>query len=100
MLILQRRSGESIRIGEDIEITIVSTEGGRVRLAISAPTEVPILRSELIGAREANRDSAMDLIAPDELFGLIDGLVPNSPAAKPASPVKLLTQNEHKHTEE
>ena len=99
MLILQRRSGESIRIGEDIEITIVSTEGGRVRLAISAPSEVPILRSELIGARETNRDSAMDLIAPDELLGLIDNLVPTVSTAKPAASVKLLTQKELKHTD-
>jgi len=94
MLILQRRSGESIRIGDDIEITIVSTEGGRVRLAISAPTEVPILRSELIGARETNQDSAMELVAPNELLGLIDDLIPISPAAKPVSSVKLLTQKE------
>lgn len=94
MLILQRRSGESIRIGEDIEITIVSTEGGRVRLAISAPTDIPILRSELIGARETNRESAMDLVAPSELLGLIDDLIPTAPAAKPVSPVKLLTQKE------
>ena len=94
MLILQRRSGESIRIGDDIEITIVSTEGGRVRLAISAPTEIPILRSELIGARETNQDSAMELIAPNELLGLIDDLIPISPAVKPGSSVKLLTQKE------
>ena len=93
MLILQRRSGESIRIGEDIEITIVSTEGGRVRLAISAPTEVTILRSELIGARETNRDSAMDVLAPSELMGLIDDLIPAAASAKPAV-VKLLTQKE------
>lgn len=94
MLILQRRSGESIRIGEDIEITIVSTEGGRVRLAISAPTDIPILRSELIGARETNQDSAMDLVTPSELLGLIDDLLPTPPTAKPVSPVKLLTQKE------
>ena len=94
MLILQRRSGESIRIGEDIEITIVSTEGGRVRLAISAPTDVPILRSELVGARETNRDSAMETVAPDKLLELIDDLIPVTPAVKPVSPVNLLPQKE------
>lgn len=94
MLILQRRSGESIRIGEDIEITIVSTEGGRVRLAISAPTNVPILRSELIGARETNRESAMDMVAPTELLGLIDDLIPTAPTGKPVAPLKLLAQKE------
>ena len=96
MLILQRRSGESIRIGDDIEITIVSTEGGRVRLAISAPTDIPILRSELIGARETNRDSAMETVAPDKLLELIDDLLPAASAAKPVSPVNLLSQKEIK----
>lgn len=94
MLILQRRSGESIRIGDDIEITIVSTEGGRVRLAISAPTDIPILRSELIGAQETNRESALETVAPSELLSLLDDLTPIPPAAKPISSVKLLTQKE------
>ena len=48
MLILQRKPGESVMIGSDISISVISVEGGRVRLAISAPVEVPILRSELI----------------------------------------------------
>ena len=46
MLILQRKPGESVMIGSDISISVISVEGGRVRLAISAPVEVPILRSE------------------------------------------------------
>lgn len=41
MLILQRKSGESLVIGEDISITVVSVDGGRVRLAISAPRMCP-----------------------------------------------------------
>ena len=44
MLILQRKPGESVMIGSDISISVISVEGGRVRLAISAPVEVPILR--------------------------------------------------------
>ena len=94
MLILQRRAGESIRIGEDIEITVVSTEGGRIRLAISAPSDVTILRSELIGARDSNRDAAMDQVAPTELLNLIDGLLPSAPQSLPVSPAKLKTQKE------
>ena len=53
MLILQRRTGESLVIGEDIRVSVVSIEGGRVRLAISAPPEVSILRSELLDAKLA-----------------------------------------------
>ena len=52
MLILQRKPGESVMIGSDISISVISVEGGRVRLAISAPVEVPILRSELIAIQQ------------------------------------------------
>ena len=94
MLILQRRAGESIRIGEDIEITVVSTEGGRVRLSISAPKEITILRSELIGAQETNLDSAMDQVAPSELLSMLDGLLPAVSQTQPVASVKLISQKD------
>lgn len=50
MLILQRKAGEALVIGEDITIRVVSVDGTRVRLAIAAPEDVPILRSELVTA--------------------------------------------------
>ena len=68
MLILQRKPGESLVIGGDISITVVSVEGGRVRLAISAPQDVPILRSELVAATAANKDSAVEETTPMELL--------------------------------
>ena len=68
MLILQRKAGESLVIGEDITIRVVSVDGTRVRLAISAPEDVPILRTELVTATAANRDSAMEESAPAELL--------------------------------
>nr|WP_325217281.1 carbon storage regulator [uncultured Oscillibacter sp.] len=74
MLILQRRTGESLVIGEDIRVSVVSIEGGRVRLAISAPPEVSILRSELLDAKLANQDSAAEEAAPTELLGLLGGI--------------------------
>ncbi|MCX4370492.1 MAG: carbon storage regulator [Dysosmobacter sp.] len=74
MLILQRRPGESVVIGENITISVVSIEGGRVRLAVSAPPEVSILRSELLDAELANRDSAVEEAAPAELLGLLGGM--------------------------
>ena len=55
MLILQRKAGESLVIGEDITVRVVSVDGTRVRLAISAPEDVSILRSELVTATAANR---------------------------------------------
>ncbi|OFI06507.1 hypothetical protein CLOACE_10070 [Clostridium acetireducens DSM 10703] len=47
MLVITRKKGESLLIGEDIEITIVKVEEGAVKLSISAPKSITILRKEL-----------------------------------------------------
>ena len=49
MLVLSRKESESICIGNGIEIIVVSVKGGRVRLGVAAPPEVPVLRREIIG---------------------------------------------------
>ena len=85
MLILQRKPGESLVIGEDISVSVVSIEGGRVRLAISAPPEVSILRSELLDAKLANQDSAAEEAAPTELLGLL-GEIPVSKKQEKGEP--------------
>ena len=47
MLVLTRKEGESIRIGDDIEIVVRRLSGNRVALAVEAPRDVRILRGEL-----------------------------------------------------
>lgn len=47
MLVLSRKSGESIRIGDDIIVTITEIRGGRVKVGISAPDACVIRRGEL-----------------------------------------------------
>lgn len=47
MLVITRKKGESILIGDNIEITIAKIDDGSVKIAISAPKEVTILRKEL-----------------------------------------------------
>jgi len=47
MLILSRRVGEKIMIGDDIEVTVCGIHKGQVKLGIDAPDEVVILREEL-----------------------------------------------------
>ena len=74
MLILQRKAGEALVIGEDITVSVVSIEGNRVRLAISAPEDVSILRSELVKATATNQESVATEFAPDELLGLLGGV--------------------------
>lgn len=49
MLLLTRRIGESVVIGDGVEVRVMSVQGSQVRLGIAAPREVTILRSELIG---------------------------------------------------
>lgn len=55
MLILQRKTGESICIGDDIRITVTDTSGDKVKLAIEAPKCIPIAREELVEAAKNTR---------------------------------------------
>ncbi len=48
MLVLSRKLGEKICIGENICITVVDVERGKIRLGIEAPRDVPIFRQELL----------------------------------------------------
>lgn len=51
MLVLSRKVKESIRIGDSIEIVVLGSGGGRVRLGISAPCDTAIKRSELLAPK-------------------------------------------------
>ncbi len=73
MLILQRKEGESLFIGEDVEVTIVWVVGARVRLAIRAPREVPVLRGELKTAAATNQEAAQEQSSPLALLDLLKG---------------------------
>lgn len=48
MLVLSRKSNETIKIGEDIELRIIEVKGDTVRIGIEAPKSVDILRGELV----------------------------------------------------
>lgn len=47
MLVITRKKGESLLIGDDIEITVTKIDDGTVKIAINAPKEITILRKEL-----------------------------------------------------
>ncbi|MBN1360984.1 MAG: carbon storage regulator [Sedimentisphaerales bacterium] len=51
MLILSRRCGQSIMIGDDIEVFVVDIGGGKVRLGIAGPMHVPVHQRERYDAR-------------------------------------------------
>ncbi|MFJ3372937.1 carbon storage regulator CsrA [Pseudomonas sp. NPDC086251] len=54
MLILTRKIGESIHIGNDITITVLSIDGTQVRIGTQAPREVPVNRLEILRRINAN----------------------------------------------
>lgn len=58
MLILQRKKGQSLTIGNEVTITISEISSDSVKLAINAPKDVLILRSELVEAAEENKAAA------------------------------------------
>jgi carbon storage regulator len=49
-LVLTRKVNEEILIGDDIRLTIIRSRDGRVKLAIEAPADVKVMRSELIAS--------------------------------------------------
>jgi len=56
MLVLSRKHGEVIKVGDDIEITIVRIGPDAVRVGITAPMALNIVRSELVKARNEQLD--------------------------------------------
>lgn len=61
MLVITRKKGESILIGDDIEISVSKIEDGSVKLAIKAPKEMTILRKELFEEVENENKQAMNI---------------------------------------
>lgn len=62
MLVLSRKRNESIKIGDEITVTVVDVRGDKVRLGIAAPKEVRVDRSEVREAieREAARQAGAE----------------------------------------
>ena len=67
MLVLSRRAGESVVLGEDITVTVLEVRGDVVRVGIDAPRSLKVHRAELLAElEESNRQAASpsdDLVA-------------------------------------
>ncbi|KGM97006.1 carbon storage regulator [Clostridium novyi A str. 4552] len=61
MLVVKRKKGESILIGDNIEINIVNIDNGAVKIAIEAPKEVTILRKELYKEVQEENKNAINI---------------------------------------
>ena len=58
MLILTRRVGEGLKIGDEVEVTILGIKGNQVRIGILAPKEVPVHREEIYRRIRAEKEQA------------------------------------------
>ena len=73
MLVLSRKVGERIRIGDGITVTVVRVTGGGVRLGIEAPTEMPVVREELYQQLLAEEREAASGMQVDANEGTVEG---------------------------
>lgn len=60
MLILTRRAGESLMIGEDVSITVLGVKGNQVRIGIDAPKEVAVHREEIYERIQGDDDQELE----------------------------------------
>ncbi len=64
MLVLSRKKGESIMIGDHVEVKIISVDGDQVKLGIVAPKSVKVHRSEIFEAIQEQNKEAL-AVTPD-----------------------------------
>lgn len=57
MLILTRRTGESLRIGDDVQVTVLGVKGNQVRIGVDAPKEIPVHREEVYERIKRERET-------------------------------------------
>jgi len=57
MLILTRRAGEALRIGDEIEVTVMAVNGSQVRIGINAPRDIAVDREEIAERKRRDREA-------------------------------------------
>ena len=60
MLILTRRVGEAVVIGEEVTVTVLGVKGNQVRIGVNAPKSVSVHRDEIFERIKNERDSELD----------------------------------------
>ena len=65
MLVLTRKSNQSIMIGDDIEVSVLSIMGEKVRIGIQAPRDIPVFRKEVYLEIQQERAGTVDAASGD-----------------------------------
>lgn len=65
MLVLSRKKGETLIIGDEIQVTVLDIKGDQVRIGIAAPREVSILRKEILTAVKEENLTALNINESD-----------------------------------
>lgn len=73
MLVITRKIGESVIIDGNIEIRILDAHGDKVRVGITAPKEMQVMRSELLDTQNSNREAvtSANMVSLDSLLNAI-----------------------------
>ena len=88
MLVIARKVGQTVLIGDNIEVTISAIRGDQVRLAIAAPREITILRREVVEQVEQSNVAAVDSAS-----GVMDAVRPDQAAGSRVTPVVARPQS-------
>ncbi len=74
MLVLTRKSNQSIMIGDDIEVSVLAIMGEKVRIGIQAPRDIPVFRKEVYLEIQQERVAATSSDAREEIDAALRGL--------------------------
>ena len=72
MLVLTRKTNQSIMIGDEIEVTVLAVSRDKIRLGITAPRDVPVFRKEVYVSIQEEDGNAED--GPKAVADAVDGL--------------------------
>ena len=84
MLVIRRRVGETLLIGEDVEVEVLESVGSQVKLGIRAPRSIGVVRKEIRVVGDQNQAAAQPIPVPN-LKEILKQF--KNPTPKPISPV-------------